>query len=235
MCECIVQPALTTDFLGFHGQDNNRNLRGDLNDLLAQGTRGSQGASSPRRNMIKPNMHVNAIRNRDGQLESVRVRWGWLPVWTTGVMPPRTVLPLHLVMRSRVFDRVRREGRVLIAVDGWYEAPSFSATSQWPHLNYTTAREASPIFLAAIAQISDKPCGCDGLVLLTHGGKAGHQPRLLAFSGEDALDWLSPDLPWEQAERLAEHKAVAEPQLEHVLTSQRPHTRRRGPSSGSPA
>ncbi|UUD64646.1 hypothetical protein D16iCDA_02780 [Pseudomonas seleniipraecipitans] len=116
---------------------------------------------------------------------------------------------------------------MLLAVDGWYESSNMPPAAHSPCLNYTTSRQSSPIFLAAIAQISDTPCGCDGLVLLTHGGKSGDQPRLLAFSAEDALEWLAPDLQWEQAEQLAEHTAVAEPQLEHVLTSQRPSYGRR--------
>lgn len=71
--------------------------------------------------LIKPGMQVSAIRRRGGHLECIKVRWGWSPIWSVGTMPPLTHLPLHLVMRSKVFDPIKHEGRVLVAVEGWYE------------------------------------------------------------------------------------------------------------------
>ncbi|WP_172604479.1 SOS response-associated peptidase family protein [Pseudomonas fluorescens] len=171
--------------------------------------------------MIKPNMCVNAIRSRNGSLECLKVRWGWKPFWSMGTMPPMTHLPLHLVMRSRVFDRLKRDGRMLIAVDGWYEACEPEQSTNSVRLSYTTSRQNGPIFLAALAQASDQFNGCDGLALLTHDDSSTRQQRLLAFTAEDAHVWLRPDLQWEQAQDLAMHMALAEPQLEHVLSSPR--------------
>ena len=221
MCECIVQHVSSKDALAYFAQ---RDLHGLNANLEAPGAR-LQAIAAPhlhdRQNVIKPNMQVSAIRNRDGRLESIKVRWGWSPIWSMGTMAPLTHLPLHLVMRSKVFDRIKREGRVLVAVDGWYESADAAMTTEIPRLNYTTSRQSRPIFLAALAQASETPNGCDGLALVTYGDIASQQQRLLAFTGEDALQWLRPDLDWEQAQQMAAHMAVDEPQLEHVLTSRR--------------
>jgi putative SOS response-associated peptidase YedK len=220
MCECIVQPVSSKDSLAFFAQrtalgGNTQSLSPDsLHEAVAP-------QLHERQSMIKPNMQVSAIRNREGRLECIKVRWGWSPVWSMGTMPPLTHLPLHLVMRSKVFDRIKRDGRVLVAVDGWYEALENGAANSSRRLSYTTSRQSSPIFLAALAQASERPNGCDGLALVTYGDIAQQQQRLLAFTGENALQWLRPDLDWEQAREMAIHVAVAEPQLEHVLTAQR--------------
>ena len=217
MCECIVQHASSENLLGLLAHTHMHRASLDLNAFNQSLNAVTGLAFATSGNVIKPNMPVSAIRQRDGRLECVRVRWGWSPVWTMGTLPPRTHLPLPLVMRSRVFDPIWREGRVLVAVDGWYDTPADAASTQGRRLSYTTSRQASPIFLAALAQISDKPCGCDGLALLT----CGDQQRLLAFTADAALDWLRPDLSWQQAQDRVMQAAVDEPQLEHVLTSQR--------------
>lgn len=216
MCECLVQHVSSKDALACFDP---REPHGSHFDTGAAGA-GLCVVATPtpheRQSLIKPNMQVSAIRRRGGHLECIKVRWGWSPIWSVGTMPPMTHLPLHLVMRSKVFDRIKREGRVLVAVDGWYES---TETAQ--RLSYTTSRQSSPIFLAALAQASETPNGCDGLTLVTYGDIASKQQRLLAFTSEDALQWLSPDLDWEQAQQIAASAATVEPQLEPVLTPQR--------------
>lgn len=225
MCECFVQPVSAKDSLAFFAQRDSfgatpSNLSADSLHAVAA------PALHERQSVIKPNMQVSAIRNRGGRLESIKVRWGWSPVWSMGTMAPLTHLPLHLVMRSKVFDRIKRDGRVLVAVDGWYDSPAdtgagIGTQTQARRLSYTTSRQSSPIFLAALAQASETPNGCDGLALVTFGDIASQQQRLLAFTGENALQWLRPELDWEQARDLAAHMAATEPQLEHVLSARR--------------
>ncbi|MCJ8206948.1 SOS response-associated peptidase family protein [Pseudomonas sp. RGM2987] len=221
MCECFVQPVSSKDSLAFFAQ---RDIQGAGNDTRLT-SHSLQAMAAPRphdgKSVIKPNMQVSAIRNRGGRLEYIKVRWGWSPVWSVGTMPPLTHLPLHLVMRSKVFDRIKRDGRVLVAVDGWYEASDTPSSDQAQRLSYTTSRQSAPIFLAALAQASETPNGCDGLALVTYGDMAHQQQRLLAFTGDEALQWLKPDLDWDQAQQMATHVAMAEPQLEHVMGAQR--------------
>lgn len=219
MCEYIVQHDVAEGFEALLAGAQSQNIGDaiDVGDSSLHRTYEPQDS----RNVIKPNMQVNAIRSRDGVLECIKVRWGWKPFWSMGTMPPMTHLPLHLVMRSRVFDRVKRDGRMLIAVDGWYEACEPEQSKNNHRLSYTTSRQSGPIYLAALAQASENFNGCDGLALVTHDDSSTRQQRLLAFTAEDARVWLRPDLQWEQAQDLAMHMALAEPQLEHVLTSPR--------------
>ena len=117
MCEYIVQHALSTDFLGLlvRGKTlDSSTERATLSTLDHSSHPVTTSVPCDRKSVIKPNMQVSAIRQRDGQLECIKVRWGWSPVWSMGTLPPRTHLPLHLVMRSKVFDRMRGEGRVLV-------------------------------------------------------------------------------------------------------------------------
>ncbi|RMT84149.1 hypothetical protein ALP40_02213 [Pseudomonas viridiflava] len=221
MCECIVQPVSSPDFSGLLAQKENGSASSRLSALNQSLHLATDFAPHKKTSVIKPNMQIRAIRQRDGELECVKVRWGWSPVWTMGTLPPRTHLPLHLVMRSRAFDRIRSGGRVLVAVDGWYDVPTDHPSPHSRRLSYTTSRESTPIFLAALAQISEPSSGCDGLVLMTHGDTSNPQQRLLAFDADAALQWLKPELCWEQAQHMALHMAVNEPQLEHVLTAQR--------------
>ncbi|AHL33460.1 hypothetical protein CD58_11365 [Pseudomonas brassicacearum] len=209
MFECLVQQVSSKDSLAFfarrdaHGASAGLYVTADLKPHAQQ-------------HVIKPNMQVSAIRRRGGHLECIKVRWGWSPVWSMGTMPPLTHLPLHLVMRSKVFAQIKREGRVLVAVDGWYLSTDTASTSPAQRLRYMTTRQSTPIFLAALAQASETPNGCDGLTLVTYGDIASKQQRLLAFTGEEALQWLKPDLDWEQAQHMTGYAAMAESQLAHV-------------------
>ncbi|QXI17285.1 SOS response-associated peptidase family protein [Pseudomonas hamedanensis] len=219
MCEYIVQHDVAEGFEALLAATQNQSIGSAIAVAGSSLHRTCEPQDS--QHVIKPNMQVDAIRSRNGVLECIKVRWGWKPFWSMGTMPPMTHLPLHLVMRSKVFDRVKRDGRMLIAVDGWYEACESEQSKNNHRLSYTTSRQSAPIFLAALAQASEQFNGCDGLTLVTHDDSATKQQRLLAFTAEDARVWLRPDLQWEQAQELAMHMALAEPQLEHVLASPR--------------
>lgn len=217
MCEYIVQHAAPQKLASCF-------LEGEISRIEVLGVAtnngaGDQGATA-QGNLIKPGMQVTGIRHRGTTLECLPVRWGWSPSWSSGTLPPLTHLPLHLVMRSKVFNRVKRDGRMLVAVEGWYEPLDTGMTVHSRNLAYTTSRQPAPMFLAALAQ-GGASNGYEGLALVTHEDVEMKRQRLLAFAAQDALEWLRPDLEWEQARVLAVHCAVVEPQLEHVLTSQR--------------
>lgn len=221
MCDGLVQHVSSKDSLAYFAQRDSPGNRFGTSATPLDLYVTTPSKARERHGLIKPNMQVSAIRRRGGHLECIKVRWGWSPIWSVGTMPPLTHLPLHLVMRSRVFDPIRHEGRVLVAVEGWYESQPASP-SQAQQLTYTTDRQSTPIFLAALAQASETPFGYDGLALVTYGDIASQQQRVLAFSTEDALDWLAPELGWEQAQRLAARLNGAQPPLEPAVTAQRP-------------
>ena len=222
MCDGLVQHVSSKDSLAHFAQRDTPGNRLDTRVTPLELCVTTPPKTQERHALIKPGMQVSAIRRRGGHLECIKVRWGWSPIWSVGTMPPLTHLPLHLVMRSKVFDSIKHEGRVLVAVEGWYESQAPASPSQAQRLIYTTARQSTPIFLAALAQASETPFGCDGLALVTYGDIANQQQRVLAFSADDALDWLAPELGWEQAQQLAARLNGAPPPLEPAITAQRP-------------
>ena len=222
MCDGLVQHVSSKDSLAYFAQRDTSGSRFGTSVTPLDLYETTPPKAQERHSLVKPNMQVSAIRRRGGHLECIKVRWGWSPIWSVGTMPPLTHLPLHLVMRSKVFDPIKHEGRVLVAVEGWYESQAPASPSQAPHLAYLTARQSAPIFLAALAQASETSFGCDGLALVTYGDIANQQQRVLAFSADDALDWLEPDLGWEQAQQLVARLNGTQPPLEPAQTSQRP-------------
>lgn len=219
MCESFVQHVSAKDALAYFAQRDTPGGRFDTSVTHLDLYRTVPTGPQERHSLIKPNMQVSAIRRRGGHLESIKVRWGWSPIWSVGTMPPLTHLPLHLVMRSKVFDPIKREGRVLVPVEGWYDSQA-PDSSQLQHSSYTTSRQSAPIFLAALAQASETALGCDGLTLVTYGDIASQQQRVLALSADDALHWLEPEFGWEQAQQLAERLNSVEPHLEPAMTTQ---------------
>lgn len=171
---------------------------------------------------ITPNHSVTAVMNINELLQCVQVRWGWSPVWSMGTRPPLTHLPLEIVMRSKVFERVRTSGRALVAVDGWFDAVPDLHVANRNRYAYKRARSSEPVFLAALAQVSAVPSGCDGLVLITQGGGGTAGPlQLLAFDAKNAVEWLDPQLDWHRARELVTQNAVDDQAFETVAVSQR--------------
>lgn len=209
MCECIVQSGSSKSHLAFlasrhaHSAAENDSSGDSTEEVVAE-------------HLIKPRMRVEAIVNRGGTYECVEVRWGWTPIWSMGTRPPLTQLPLHLVMRSKGFAKLRETGRALIAVQGWYDAAESRNPADSNRSTYTTSRFEGPVFLAALAQVSANGSSCDGLALLTYGEESGKQ-QLLAFGPEDAAAWLDTGLDWEQARQMADQHALCERQLEHLF------------------
>lgn len=122
MCECIAQ---------FHSPDSYLHYLayGDVTQRAMGGTDGCERQVGNRTcpdlrdhdHIIHPNHRLAALMNKDGSLCCQHVRWGWSPVWSMGVRPPLTHLPLQIVMRSKVFKRMRDSGRAVVAVDGWFD------------------------------------------------------------------------------------------------------------------
>jgi putative SOS response-associated peptidase YedK len=172
--------------------------------------------------IIRPDHPLTAVMNVQGELKGVQVRWGWSPIWSMGTRPPLTHLPLEIVMRSKVFLHMRNSGRALVAVDGWFDAAVDPAATGRNRFTYMRPRSQEPIFLAALAQISEPPSGCNGLVLVTQGGGGAAGPlQLLAFTSDSAIHWLDPELDWQRARELVSLDLIDGDHFEHVMVSQR--------------
>lgn len=175
--------------------------------------------------VIRPNHVLSAIVSKEDCIESVQVRWGWSPVWSMGTRPPLTHLPLEIAMRSKVFERMRNGGRALVAVDGWFDLAMQDMSTNKCRFTYMRPRSDEPVFLGALAQLSETANGCNGLVLITLGGGGNAGPlQLLAFNREDALRWLDPSLDWQRAKELASMNLNPEQAFEMIPVRQRVET-----------
>lgn len=215
MCQCIVQTPATGGQLGPFSLPRCA-IAGEDEDPAA--TTARQGDT--RQRLVKPRMRLRAILRRDGEPTPLQVRWGWVPHWSMGTRPAVTELSLEQVMRTRLYARLRDEGRALIPVEGWYESVRDGTPGARPRLAYVTSRCAGPLFLAAVAQASSEHNGCDGLALVTHDPGDGAK-HLLALDAIGAQAWLTPDLDWEQASTLATHGALGAGQLEQLFWARR--------------
>jgi putative SOS response-associated peptidase YedK len=225
MCELIAQLNSAQSYLARLGQPPMPpNFPNE--DISNSATRQTDENVIPdlhnRNHIIRPNHLLTAVMSLNGELHSRQVRWGWSPIWSMGTRPPLTHLPLEIVMRSKVFMRMRNSGRALVAVDGWFDAAVDHTATGRNRFTYMRPRSKEPIFLAALAQVSEPSSGCNGLVLVTQGGGGAAGPlHLMAFTGESALHWLDPGLEWQTARELASLDLVNGDFLEQVLVTQR--------------
>ena len=225
MCELIAQINSAQSYLASLGQPP-MPLNFSNEEISTNATRQMDEKFIPdlhnRNHIIRPNHPLTAVMNLHGELQTRQIRWGWSPIWSMGTRPPLTHLPLEIVMRSKVFMRMRSSGRALVAVDGWFDAAVDHAATGRYRFTYMRPRSKEPIFLAALAQVSEPPSGCNGLVLVTQGGGGMAGPlQLLAFTGESAIHWLNPELDWQHAKELASLDIVNGEHFEQVMVSHR--------------
>lgn len=229
MCECIAQLYSPDSYLEYLAH-------GALPSGLKATQPGDHGGVTVSRScpdlrdhdhIIRPNHRLTAVMNKNGELCCQHVRWGWSPVWSMGIRPPLTHLPLKIVMRSKVFERMRTSGRAVVAVDGWFDFSLDNTSTGAGRFTYKRPRGGEPTYLAALAQISDSPSGCNGLVLVTYGGGGDSGPlQLLALDRESAIRWLDPSLDWQQALALASDNSDVDETFETVAVRQQFTVRR---------
>lgn len=225
MCECIAQFSPPDSYLDcltngaamepeipWLGDNNGARACPDLRD---------------HEHIIRPNHRLSAVLNIDGRLRCHRIRWGWSPIWSMGVRSPLTHLPLQIVMRSKVFKRMRDSGRAVVAVDGWFDLTLDGTTTGGGRFAYRRAKGAGPTYLAALAQFSEARSGCDGLVLVTNGGGGALGPlHLLTLDRHLAMRWLDPSVDWQQAFPLLSEGFDMNEHFETVPVRQRFNLRR---------
>lgn len=98
--------------------------------------------------------------------------------------------------------------------DGWYEWVVDPADPKRKQPYFIRLKSQAPIFMAALAQVQAglEPNEGDGFVIITAASDQGmldiHDRRPLVLAPEQARAWLDPQLPAEQAERLAREQCL---------------------------
>ena len=139
--------------------------------------------------------------------------WGYRPVWAVARKVPMMVNARLDKAGTGTWKALFKSHRVLVPVDGWFEWVVEEGKKQ-PY--YITPIDGQPLYLAGLTTAAD---GVElskdyGYVIVTDAARGGlldvHDRRPLAFSVEEAREWLAPSTNFEKALHLA-NNAVTQP------------------------
>ncbi|MFJ1572499.1 SOS response-associated peptidase family protein [Pseudomonas sp. NPDC088322] len=162
---------------------------------------------------VAPGSRVLILHNADG-LRIDPCHWGWAPFWATGKRPAPINARVETVTTGKFFQPLWPQGRALVMADGWYEWVVDPADPKRKQPYFIRLKSRAPIFMAALAQVQAglEPNEGDGFVIITAASDEGmldiHDRRPLVLAPEQARAWLDPQLPAEQAERLAREQCL---------------------------
>ncbi|GAC1419292.1 MAG: SOS response-associated peptidase [Burkholderiaceae bacterium] len=156
--------------------------------------------------MYRPVMHVD-----QGQLMVDDLHWGYQASWAVGKIPVTINTRLEKIS-GKYWSRLLKNGRAVVAADGWYEWTGEKGTKQPWHIHRA---DGAPIFMAALANFgpaADDNKATAGFTIVTADALGGmvdvHDRRPVVFSAEDARLWMNPDLPGTAAEQIARVQAL---------------------------
>lgn len=158
---------------------------------------------------VAPGSRVLILHNAADGLRIDPCHWGWAPFWATGKRPAPINARVETVTTGKFFQPLWPQGRALVMADGWYEWVVDPADPKRKQPYFIRLKSRAPIFMAALAQVQAglEPNEGDGFVIITAASDEGmldiHDRRPLVLAPEQARAWLDPQLPAEQAERLA--------------------------------
>jgi len=153
----------------------------------------------------RPLMHIeDGVRRVDDVFWSYRARWadGKVPVCINARLEKLT---------NRYWRGLLKNGRAIVAADGWYEWTGEKGHKQPWHIH---RKDRSPLFMLALANFGpfEEKREEAGFVLVTDDAAAGmldiHDRKPVVLSAEDAALWLDPNLTPEQALKLARSTAL---------------------------
>ncbi|MEK2608927.1 SOS response-associated peptidase family protein [Pseudomonas shirazensis] len=163
---------------------------------------------------VAPGSRVLILHNAAEGLRIDPCHWGWAPFWATGKRPAPINARVETVTTGKFFQPLWPQGRALVMADGWYEWVVDPADPKRKQPYFIRLKSQARIFMAALAQVQAglEPNEGDGFVIITAASDEGmldiHDRRPLVLAPEQARAWLDPQLPAEQAERLAREQCL---------------------------
>jgi putative SOS response-associated peptidase YedK len=204
MCGRITQTRPIADYAGALGWNTA--------DVQQRNT----GDYAPAYNACPGVPHL-VLREQDGVPSAEMVPWRYLSPWAKkqGMQPAINAKREKLL--GGYYRPLMKAGRVIVPADGWYEWSGKPGAKQpW----YIKAKNDAPLFLAALTNHhpgQPDPEGA-GFVIVTDDAAGGmvdvHARRPVALAAADALLWLDPDLPYDQAEQIARTSELREDYFE---------------------
>ncbi|NYT77912.1 SOS response-associated peptidase [Alcaligenaceae bacterium] len=135
----------------------------------------------------------------DGAEQADTLFWGYKPSWPGYTRGPASNARLDTVLKGSRFWKPLLSRRIILPVDGWYE---WTGDKQpW----FITSKDGHPILMAGITawQPGQEMLAENGFAIITDDAAGGmvdiHDRRPICLSVEDALTWLDPELPVDQA------------------------------------
>jgi putative SOS response-associated peptidase YedK len=180
---------------------------------LAQTAAVLNRSEAPDRWNVTPGTYWPVIHMEDGVLVADDVFWSYRPAWAAAAtsVPPKKKIPIAINAKvekllTAYWKPLMRSGRGIVCAAGWYEWTGPKGERQPWHIHH---RDHNPLFLLTLANFGTFKVNREeaGFVLVTAGSLGGmvdvHDRRPIAVSADDALRWLDPLVPVEEAEHMA--------------------------------
>lgn len=152
---------------------------------------------------------VGIFRSDDAGLHIDRIRWGWAPFWAKGKRPDPINARVETVTTGKFFKQLWPNGRVIVAVDGWYEWVKDESDPKRKQPYFIVAKDNKPLLLAGLAEVHPglETDERDGFVIITADSDQGmvdiHDRRPVVLSPEHAREWVDPETTRERAAEIA--------------------------------
>lgn len=165
---------------------------------------------------LSPGLPALLLHMLDGKLQSAYVNWGYrTPSEAAAKRKPWINARVEKAQTGRYFRHMLREGRVIIPGGGWYEWTLENGKKQpW----YITRRTNQSIFMAGLSNYRlNEPDAQQqkvevGFVIVTEDCEGGmvdiHDRRPVVLEPGDALRWLDPQTPVDEAAHIAQTRSI---------------------------
>ncbi|SFO33860.1 Putative SOS response-associated peptidase YedK [Nitrosospira briensis] len=147
-----------------------------------------------------------------GELQFIGMTWGYrTPKEAADKKKPWICARVEKSRTGLYFRHMFREGRAIIPAGGWYEWTVENGKKQpW----YITRKVNKPIFMAGLT--NHRPYTHQtvevGFVIVTEDSGAGmvdvHDRRPVVLESDDALRWMNPETPFEEAAHIAQTRSI---------------------------
>lgn len=138
----------------------------------------------------------------DGTEQADCLHWMYAPSWYDGKPTPNA--RLDTLLANSNFWRAAK-GRVIVPCDGWYEWTGEKPNKQpW----YISPKDNKPLFMAAVTawRPGEDHDVVHGMAIVTDQSAGGmvdvHDRRPIVLTADNALEWLDPSVPFDQAKQI---------------------------------
>lgn len=138
----------------------------------------------------------------DGSEQTECLFWGYKPPWPGYKRGPASNARLDTVLKGSRFWKPLLNKRIIVPADGWYEWTGEKGEKQpW----YINPKDGKPILMAGITawEPGKEVLAETGFAIVTDDSAGGmvdiHDRRPMCLTVDDALAWLDPELPIDDA------------------------------------